>query len=579
MEENEKKEEKGGRKKIIKSVAIVFIVVLLLLTFFSNTIMNYSLPEVSTTTVSSGSVSQKVRCQGTVETAKDVEVTVSGERTVKEVLVESGDEVKKGQTLVTFDETENPELKRAENELKDLERAQEKAQLTMDKDYTEDYIDIEKAKETIADAEKALNDAKAAEASVAAAQEEVEAAQSRVDSQKAVVTEIQTQFDSLKEAYNYNEVKEEIATLSKDSEDLQPEIDRLNKEIEDLTAQLNDPAYADQIETIQNKINEDNIALQDAVSKKAQIDASIESKQNSIADVEKLAETLGEESAELESLNTALENAKTAATAAEGAPSVKDAEKTLKDAQEAYDTKLRAFEKTKQTDALEAQKDAIDKKKELEDIEAKRKEVEKLKDADDTAAIVAPADGIITGITLKEGDKVSTENPIATIQLAESGYEVSATIPKADGQLIHVGDEAYLENVWSADASGTVKSIKADPNDPNKSLIVKFEVKGSEISIGQTIQFAVGEKSQRYDCIVPNNAVKEDSKGNFVLVVKVKSTPLGNRYVVKRVDVKKVASDTTKCAIQGDVAENDNIVTNSTKRLENGQQVRLSEKQ
>jgi Membrane-fusion protein len=215
----------------------------------------------------------------------------------------------------------------------------------------------------------------------------------------------------------------------------------------------------------------------------------------------------------------------------------------------------------------------------MEELEEKRKEVEKLKDQDDTAAIVAPADGIITGITIKEGDKVTNENPLATIQLAESGYEVSATIPKSDGQLIHVGDSAYLENVWSPDAEATVKSIKPDTNDPNKNLVVKFEVKGSDISVGQTIQFAVGEKSQKYDCIVPNNAVKEDTKGNFVLVVKVKSTPLGNRYVVKKVEVKKLASDTTKCAISGDVAEYDNIVTNSTKRLENGQQVRLSEKQ
>ena len=36
--------EKSGKRELIKSIAIVFLVVLLLLTFFSNTIMNYSLP-------------------------------------------------------------------------------------------------------------------------------------------------------------------------------------------------------------------------------------------------------------------------------------------------------------------------------------------------------------------------------------------------------------------------------------------------------------------------------------------------------------------------------------------------------
>ena len=37
-----------ARKKWVKRFAIVFFVVLLLLTFFSNTIMNHSLPQVAT---------------------------------------------------------------------------------------------------------------------------------------------------------------------------------------------------------------------------------------------------------------------------------------------------------------------------------------------------------------------------------------------------------------------------------------------------------------------------------------------------------------------------------------------------
>ena len=254
-------------------------------------------------------------------------------------------------------------------------------------------------------------------------------------------------------------------------------------------------------------------------------------------------------------------------------------EEALKTAQETYETKLRAIESKKKQDDIQQQKDDIDMKKEMDDLEAKRKEVQKLKDHDDTANIVAPNDGIITNITMKDGEKVAANTTVAIIQLAESGYEVSATVSKSDGRLIRVGDEAAIENVWSQDASAVVKSIKPDPNDPNKNVVVKFEVKGSDISVGQTLQFAVGEKSQKYDTVVPNNAVKEDTTGNFVLVVKVKSTPLGNRYTVKKVEVKKLASDTTKCAISGDVSEYDNVVTNASKRLENGQQVRLSEKQ
>ena len=49
------------RKKVVRRVTAIFLIILALLTFFSNTIMNYSLPEVSTVTIASGKVSEKVR--------------------------------------------------------------------------------------------------------------------------------------------------------------------------------------------------------------------------------------------------------------------------------------------------------------------------------------------------------------------------------------------------------------------------------------------------------------------------------------------------------------------------------------
>ena len=40
--------EKSKKRELIKTIAIVFLAVLLVLTFFSQTIMNHSLPEVAT---------------------------------------------------------------------------------------------------------------------------------------------------------------------------------------------------------------------------------------------------------------------------------------------------------------------------------------------------------------------------------------------------------------------------------------------------------------------------------------------------------------------------------------------------
>ena len=61
-------EEKNiKRKEWVKTVAIIFLSIMLVLTFFSNTIMNYSLPEVATEYVQSDSITTQVRGTGMVE--------------------------------------------------------------------------------------------------------------------------------------------------------------------------------------------------------------------------------------------------------------------------------------------------------------------------------------------------------------------------------------------------------------------------------------------------------------------------------------------------------------------------------
>ena len=58
--------ETPKNREWVKNAAIVFLAVLLVLTFFSNTIMNRSLPEVATQDVTDGAIVSKVRGSGTV---------------------------------------------------------------------------------------------------------------------------------------------------------------------------------------------------------------------------------------------------------------------------------------------------------------------------------------------------------------------------------------------------------------------------------------------------------------------------------------------------------------------------------
>ena len=80
-------EQKVKKRTWVKDVAIIFLAVMLVLTFFSNTILNRSLPEAANALVQPGTIDSKVRISGTVEARENYDVTISQSRKVASVAV------------------------------------------------------------------------------------------------------------------------------------------------------------------------------------------------------------------------------------------------------------------------------------------------------------------------------------------------------------------------------------------------------------------------------------------------------------------------------------------------------------
>ena len=560
-------EKETNRKHIVKKAAVIFLVAMLILTFFSNTIMNYSLPEVATEPVTTGTVSNKVRGQGTVETNSDLDVTVSGARVVKEVKVEAGDEVKKGDVLFTFEEGENTELDEAQNALDDLELNYAKSLLKSAPDYTEDNISIKDAKEDLQNAIDAQETAAKNDKTLKAAKKEAAEIKKKVAAAQAKVDSLQEQSDAYSAAGDYDAINdqlkadnESLAAMKVQLSDLKEDLKKAQDAGED-TTDLN-RQIRDKETDIANK--QDDIS-----SGTKKLEALKPSKQvkSDLASATKTLTSLQKQQEEKEAKVTELSAASTLA----------DAKAAVKEKRKALASLIRGLDTKKKEDSLNAQSEALDNEAAQKSIEEQRDKVDKIKNSNDITEVKAEEDGIVSEVNCKTGDSVTADAPLAKIQLADSGYVVKVTVTKAQSKLIRTGDEATVENVWDDSVTATVKSIRADTENPNQNMIVTFEVKGDGVSVGQTLAFAVGNRSSQYDAVVPNNAVREDSKGKFVLVLKVKGTPLGNRYTVKRADVEVQASDDTSSGVTGGVYENDNVITNSSKPLEEGMQVRLVE--
>lgn len=549
------KEKTGNKREWVKTAAIVFLSVMLLLTFFSNTIMNYSLPQVASQYIQSGTITAKVRGTGVVESGSLYNVKVAESRKVTGVEVKTGDRVEIGDVILTLEDKESEELKTAREALKEAEKALEEAKLSYDTALL------------AADLSMAVRQNGGSTASIAGYREQIIAAQNEVNAAQNAVNDWQKQADALnvqititpantadtsQETQNYNNAK-----AASDSAAIA--LTAAKNRLTEVTARYDyalsissgDAAALEQEKLIaENNVINAQAAADAAALKMQQAEAALSNKQAS-----------GDTSGKLAGLKQQLAIIQVNLDAAQ---------KTLEEKKAAIATLTGDIGAALNLDALSS---AIADARET--VEEQQETVEELESKAIGATVTADVAGTITSISIVAGESTSPDTPVAVIQPEGKGFTLSFSVTAEQAKRISAGDPAELVNSWwYNDITATVASIKPDPADPAKKRLITFDLSG-ELTAGQSLSLQVGEKSQNYDMIVPNSAIREDNNGKFILVVETRNSPLGNRYYAVRYDVEVLASDDIQSAISGGLYGYEYVITTSTKPIEAGQMVRL----
>ncbi len=205
-----------------------------------------------------------------------------------------------------------------------------------------------------------------------------------------------------------------------------------------------------------------------------------------------------------------------------------------------------------------------------------KEKIETLKNAPDQTDIKAPIAGKIVEVNYVPGNSVTSGATVARIEVADKGYICEISMATEIARKIQVGAECSIVNSWHYnEVEATVAQIRSDPQSQGKNRIVVINLKG-DVSEGDTLNFSIGDKSQSYESVLPNSAIREDSEGKFVLVVESKNTPLSVRYTARRMNVEIIASDDTKSAVSG-LYGSEFVITSAESPISDGQQVRLAE--
>lgn len=248
--------EKSKKRELIKTIAIVFLAVLLLLTFFSQTIMNYSLPEVATQMVTSGTINAKVRGSGTLAANESYEVNLKQTREVRSVCVKVGDTVEEGTLLFVLGDVESEELRTAQEALENARIAYQRKVLELSKSYADNDLNVKTLREDLERAIAQRDANQVTDEEVTFAKGDLAAAKSELSQTQVLLKELNAnQADS----EEYANAKAKVTELESKIKSLETTLDGHQEELDKLETGMD--------VTAQRKIQDAEAALRDAQTK------------------------------------------------------------------------------------------------------------------------------------------------------------------------------------------------------------------------------------------------------------------------------------------------------------------------
>ena len=567
--------ENSGKKRRewVKNAAIIFLSVMLVLTFFSNTFMNYSLPEVAAQYVQSGTITAKIRGTGTVESGDPYNVKISETRTISSVLVKTGDKVEKGDTLFLLEDKESKELTDAQAALDKAMLDFELALLSGDISNST-FQNVQNG--NVASINTYQSRILAAEAEIDRWQKQVDEATNAINQLKTAQVNVdaggtpdtgseQNKVNAAQAALNSDEVKiakDKISEWQAAQATCQATIDKYN---ENIASSVSGNGFV-------NQVTEDEYQL--ALKNREQYQSLINERQAFINNNPDKVKAYDEKVKALADANKALTDKQNSKENSTNSLTVQT--QNWQTELDKRNIQLKAAQDTKEQ-LLKDISTELNLDYQLDSLQKQRDDIAKLQENAVGASIEAPISGTITSVTVKAGDEAQPDTALVTMQPEGKGFTMSFSVTNDQAKRLSVGDKADLVNSWRySDMDITLASIKPDTTDPGQKKLLTFDITGDEVTPGQSLNVSVGQKSANYDLIVPNSAIREDSNGKFILIVESKSSPLGNRYVATRVDVEVLASDDTQSAVSGALYGYEFVITTSTQPVEAGKLVRLA---
>ncbi|KOR88002.1 efflux RND transporter periplasmic adaptor subunit [Paenibacillus solani] len=212
--------------------------------------------------------------------------------------------------------------------------------------------------------------------------------------------------------------------------------------------------------------------------------------------------------------------------------------------------------------------------------------------------LTAPADGKVLNLQAEKDMSVPQGQPVLTLAETGEGFQFTFTVDKDSADLMQKNEKVSVsvngDKPWQLE--GTVAEIKAasqgsggggsesnpdvDNGNPDggvkaqKTIIVY--VSGDGLQGGELASVYLEKPFQEQGYVINKKWLKKDGTGSYVFVVREKRSSLGNTYTVQKAYVKTGKGNDEEIVVLEGVYPEEDIVTESSEPLQEGNRIRLN---
>ena len=228
------------------------------------------------------------------------------------------------------------------------------------------------------------------------------------------------------------------------------------------------------------------------------------------------------------------------------------------------------------------QAEVLQKEGEIDRItcESERSDKEKSRAAlqeilDNGGRLLAPAPGTVVR-TLERGDKTKEGEDAVILSSADRGFVFEGKLDKDSARRFSAGDKGELH--YKLDGSTQKADVEihsiSTPDESDQVLVTAVLPEGDYTS-GMPAQLFLSRKSETYQNCLPLTALRSDSGGDHVFVLRRQSSVLGTEWVIARVDITVKERDSQMMYVDGALTYSDQVVISSNKIISEGDRVRI----